>query len=67
MTLAISSGKRGGAEQEACIQLLARAALAALAERQAARSDAPGSVRDLAALVLDDHSERPPGSKKDEA
>jgi hypothetical protein len=67
MTLAISSGKRGGAEQEACIQLLARAALAALAERQAARSDAPGSVRDLAALVLDDHPERPPGSKKDEA
>jgi hypothetical protein len=67
MTLAISSGKRGGSEQEACIQLLARAALAALAERKAARPDAQGSVRDLAALVLDDHPERPQGPKKDEA
>ena len=44
-------------ERQACILLLARAALASIADRQQKAAGEAGSVRDLAALVLDDHSE----------
>lgn len=46
-------------DRQDCILQLARAALASIADRQPGSGGQEGSIGDLAALVLDDHPERP--------